>query len=264
MISIVLPTHNRPAELKAALDSLCAQSLLPGEVIVVDDGSTPAVSAADIFGAFPESVSTILLRNPRAMGANHARNRGVRQATGEFIAFLDDDDRFKPHKLATLKRAVLEHKDVDVIYHPAHIHMRHEGVSYFSSPQPLPIGPERIRALLMGNPVGGTAMVAIRRSSIIEVGYFDEDFPALQDRELYMRLAQSGCNFLLIPEPLTDYYHTTNQGSISKSIEHYLLAQKLFEEKYQEEFALLNESELKILAITKLKGNPPIFNSAFG
>src|SRR5690625_7743617 len=80
-------------------------------------------------------------QNPPHDQANLARNRGVYQATGEFIAYLDDDDRFKPHKLATLKRTVLEHKDVEVTYHPAPIHMRHAGVSYFSSPKPLPIGP---------------------------------------------------------------------------------------------------------------------------
>src|SRR5690625_1785415 len=122
MISVVIPTHNRPEGLKASLDSLLAQTVAPTEVLVIDDGSNPPVSK-NVFRNFPKSTKTVLLRNSTARGANNARNRGVRTAKGDFIAFLDDDDQFKKTKIEILISTIEINNKADVIYHPACIHM---------------------------------------------------------------------------------------------------------------------------------------------
>lgn len=252
MISVVIPSHNRPDGLMNSLESICSQTLLPREVIVIDDGSTPPISN-NIFDGFPDAIKTVLLRNPIAKGANDARNRGVLKANGEFIAFLDDDDRFKLNKIEYLTSAIKKNPHIDVFYHPAHIHMPYESVSYISKPNQIKQGPEGVKQLLIGNPIGGTPMVTIRKKAIVKAGMFDQSFPALQDKELYTRLAIANYVFLLVPPPLTDYYHRTNESSITKSINNYLRAQRLFEKKYSQEISLLSDKEKKALEAAKLK-----------
>jgi glycosyltransferase involved in cell wall biosynthesis len=94
-ISVVIPCYNGATFLRATLDSVLAQTLLPVEVIVVDDGSTDESAAiADSYGS-PVRV----IRQPN-QGESVARNRGMDEAVGEWIAFCDADDLWLPEKLA--------------------------------------------------------------------------------------------------------------------------------------------------------------------
>lgn len=93
-ISVVIPTYNRAAEIAAAVDSVLAQTLSPHEVIVVDDGSTDAT--AEVLAPLLDRIR--LVRKPNG-GASSARNRGVIEATGDWIAFLDSDDTWDADKL---------------------------------------------------------------------------------------------------------------------------------------------------------------------
>ena len=95
-ISVVIPTHNRPEGLVRSLDSILNQTVMPEQVVIVDDGSTPSVSV-DVFAAFPDSVRCTLLRNEKPQGGNNARNKGIIAAEGKYVAFLDDDSNFEQH-----------------------------------------------------------------------------------------------------------------------------------------------------------------------
>ena len=88
-VSVVVPTYRRPRQLQACLEALAAQTMQePWEVVVVDDGSPePPVPSVESLVA---SRGWQLVRQPNA-GPSAARNRGVREARGEFIAFTDDD-----------------------------------------------------------------------------------------------------------------------------------------------------------------------------
>jgi glycosyltransferase involved in cell wall biosynthesis len=102
-ISVVIPTYNRAAEIAAAVASVLAQTLPPHEVIVVDDGSTDMT---------PEALAPLMdriryVRKPNG-GASSARNRGVLEATGDWIAFLDSDDTWDPRKLEKQAACVAE------------------------------------------------------------------------------------------------------------------------------------------------------------
>ena len=95
-VSVVIPTFNRCYALQKAIDSVLAQSIVPMEIIVVDDGSTDDT---------PSSIASYgnrirYLRQENA-GVSAARNRGVANATSQWIAFLDDDDEYVPEKLET-------------------------------------------------------------------------------------------------------------------------------------------------------------------
>lgn len=95
LISVIIAAYNRPDYLRAAITSVLQQTFEPLEIIVTDDCSPTDLGA--VIHAFDKPIQH--RRMPRNGGANRARNAGVHAATGRYIAFLDDDDIWRPHKL---------------------------------------------------------------------------------------------------------------------------------------------------------------------
>lgn len=98
LISVIIPTLNRPALLREAIVSVMAQTLPADEIIVVDDGSQPPVDETSLKSEFGPLVR--VLRNPEPQGLAWVRNQGAMAATGKYVAHLDDDDLFAPETLA--------------------------------------------------------------------------------------------------------------------------------------------------------------------
>ena len=96
-VSVIIPTHNRPEFLKRSIKSVLDQSYQDLELIIVDDGSKP--TAQNIVDSFQDS-RIRFIRQEVSRGGGTTRNIGIRAATGNFIAFLDDDDEWVPNKLA--------------------------------------------------------------------------------------------------------------------------------------------------------------------
>ena len=237
-LSVVIPTHNRPAGLRRALRSVFDQSVLPDEIIVVDDGSEPPVDEAMLLGC-PEGTLLSVLRNDAPRGAQVARNRGVEASTSDYVAFLDDDDEFDPGKIGALKGVL--NSESDVIYHPALMTYDNERVVYVSNPS------ERITfsEMLVSNQIGGTSMVCVRRAAFLNIGAFDERMPALQDYEAWLRCAKNNLKFLRIDYPYTIYHHVTTSGSISKSLDKLEMAVEIIEQKYGDDIQELDADALR-------------------
>lgn len=250
-ITVVIPTHNRPDGLAKSLKSLAEQTLLPTEIIVVDDGSSVAVTNT-IFDIFPSSVKCTLLRNEIPKGGNYARNRGIITATSEYIAFLDDDDQFKPEKIHILTKSINENPTTDIFYHPAHIHMLNENVFYYSKPYKFKPTDDVFKLLLVENLIGGTPMVTVRREALVSVGLFDEAMPALQDYELWLRLAAATFSFHLIDKPLTNYEQKTKKNSITKNSDSIFKARHLIDAKYSH---LYNTNLKKEISFVRAKAD---------
>jgi len=243
-ISVVIPTHNRPDGLSAAAKSIFNQTLLPKELIVVDDGSSPPVSE-EVFAGCPAGLSTKLLRNDSPKGANNARNRGIREAAGEWIAFLDDDDEFFYQKIEVIRHSIITNPKADLFYHPSEIRLVGENIVYTSGTSDASKYRNLVKQLLINNFVGGTSMVIIRKSSLVQVDCFDEDLPAMQDKELYIRLAKNGFQFCHINKALTKYHHDTTGKSITHSQDKGKKAMDLIKKKHPGEFNSLSKKEQK-------------------
>lgn len=242
MISVVIPTQNRKHALLRSLQSVYNQTKLPGEIIVIDDGSESPVPEA-VFSACPFSVKCILLRNETARGANESRNLGILKSSGEYIALLDDDDCFCPEKIAKLSAAIKFNPMADVFYHQARIYMPQEGLQYVLKQTLNRAGEDIFRSLLIENRIGGSSMVVVRRDALLEVGLFDNMLPALQDYELWLRLAMFKKTFFFIDEPLTAYFHDSTVNSISKSVPKKLEAFDYIFQKYKFAYSELSEKE---------------------
>ena len=105
LVSVVIPAYNCAGTIGRAVDSVLEQDV-PVEIIVVDDHSDDALKAA--LEPYLHNPAVIYLRNPENLGASGSRNLGVARARGEYVAFLDADDYWRPGKLNKQLRAMEE------------------------------------------------------------------------------------------------------------------------------------------------------------
>lgn len=243
-ISVVIPTHNRAEGLLAALESLRRQTYKDFTVIVVNDASSYDVS--EVTGRF-SSLNLQLINNEQSLGGNASRNKGVAAASGDYIAFLDDDDEFFERKLECIKGVIESDQGVDIIYHPSEICMVAERFSYKSGTQGFDNGVELRKSLLMGNTIGGTSMVTVKKQSLTELGGFDVKLRSLQDYEMWLRLAVAQKKFYFLDVPLTKYNHHRGTASITKSVDVYYESIRYIRGKYQDFYSALTPDEVRLL-----------------
>ncbi|EMO54415.1 glycosyltransferase family 2 protein [Leptospira noguchii] len=110
-ISVVIPTYNRENKILNAISSVLKQTLPPKEIIVVDDGSTDT-TVSKIQEKFSDKIQILLLEHK---GVSHARNRGVENASGDWIAFLDSDDEWLSEKLEKQWKHIEEHPETEIL-----------------------------------------------------------------------------------------------------------------------------------------------------
>lgn len=181
-VSIVIPCFNHQRFVGAAIDSALRQRWPACEVIVIDDGSTDA-SAAVI--ARYSSVITFL-RQPNA-GLSASRNRGLRASRGEFVIFLDADDRLWPEAASNAVAAFTSHSDATMVFGRCRL--------IDQAGQPLPTNARPVRSrfyeeLLRGNFIWMPAMAAFRRRVFDAVGTFDHRLNPAGDYDMYCRIAR--------------------------------------------------------------------------
>jgi glycosyltransferase involved in cell wall biosynthesis len=183
VVSIVIPTHDRPQLLPRAVESAVRQEGLDFEVIVMDDGSNPVVDAASL----PERVT--LIRSPQALGAARARNLAAQHANGAWIAFLDDDDFWAPDHLRLLLAAATE-CGAQIAYSPTWVINRSRGKRSFhrAAPAPESLG----ETLLRSNSIGGPSCAMISAELFRSLGGFDTSFSRAEDWDLWLRACASG------------------------------------------------------------------------
>lgn len=112
-VSVVLPTHNRPAFLAEALASLEAQHYADWEVVVVDDASMPAIDFDALVNQHPKLRG---VRHDEVRGGAAGKNAGIAAARGEILAFLDDDDLYDPAYLGSSVSVLDRHPEIDVLF----------------------------------------------------------------------------------------------------------------------------------------------------
>jgi len=212
-VSVVVPTYNRPDKLRRAVRTVTEQTYEPVELVVVDDHSeTPAGDALeDVDVATLDAVTVV--RHQRNRGANAARNTGIREADGEFVAFLDDDDRWVPEKLARQVEAFESGGErIGLVYTGAR-YVYPDGERVISGD----VAGEVTRDILEGAAIAEFSAVMVRASVVERAGLPDERFPSWQDHEWFLRLSLH-CEFAVVPDPLT-VRHWDHGGRIGEDFE---------------------------------------------
>ena len=183
LVSVIIPTFNRGYCLEESIRSVLEQSFIDFELVVVDDGSTDNTS--ELVRRFP-AVKLIRLEE-KNRGVSFARNRGVREAQGDWVGFLDSDDLWEQGKLATQVKWIERHPDLQMVYtdeiwirngvrvNPMNKHRKYSG-DIFRYCLPLCIV--------------SPSSVLLRAKVLSEVGGFDESMPVCEDYDLWLRIAK--------------------------------------------------------------------------
>jgi len=230
LVSIVVPTYDRPERLRDALSSIADQRYGNVEAVVVDDCSPRPVREAvpDIDSAYGFPVHVI--RHAENRGASAARATGIDEATGSFVAFLDDDDRWEPEKI---DRQVSRFEEVGEAAGVVYTGMR--VVDEDDRTIRTHCARERgdvTRELLRRNFVGSFSTVMVRTAAIADAGPPDERFPAWQDAEWYVRLSKEW-EFHPVPDPLVRIRQATDHEQISDDFDRIARGAELFVQKYR-------------------------------
>lgn len=185
LVSVYIPTKNRPQLLQRALMSCLSQDYATIEILLVDDGSDEAASAQIAAMAATDPRIRLFRLSPSA-GAPQARNLAIAEARGEFITGLDDDDEFLAGRIRSFVCAAQQNPQIGFFC---------SGYQYaLASGQTLRglAGARQfgLQELLMKNLVGN--QIFCRTGVLRQVGGFDPDLPACQDYDLWIRLCAAG------------------------------------------------------------------------
>jgi len=179
-VSVIVPTYNRESFIVEALDSIAKQKFKPMETIVVDDGSTDRTKQlVQNHFTFARYIKTV------HKGVSSARNIGISIASGKFIAFLDSDDIWYAEKLEKQMQFFEENPNCRIVHcneewrkngrlvNQKRYHRKSGGDIFYDS-----------LARCVISPSG----VIIRKDLLAEVGLFNEEFPACEDYDLWLRI----------------------------------------------------------------------------
>lgn len=194
LVSVVIPAYNAAAHIADALTSLRAQTCASMEIIVVDDGSSDR-TAEIVAQDFPE---VRCIRQPNG-GASSARNRGVQEARGEWVAFLDADDAWHPDKLRAQLALMQRYPSVRLCRTLCAETPLTDLSSLPSGPDGLPV--HDVTASLaptLMNPYFTTSSVMVRRDAFLAVAGFDTALKIAEDVDLYLRILVDAPAVLLL------------------------------------------------------------------
>lgn len=187
-VSVIITTHNRPTQLQRAYDSVCNQTRMPEEIIIIDDASDNIVAESLRYKRDFEQI-TIIKRFTTSQGACKARNYGAAIAKEDIIMFLDDDDSWEPKKIQDQLNVFKCNPQIGLVYSGKLIvkETAREKILYPVTPRAKGyLYPE----ILYDNLIGSTSSVALRKELFQQVGGFDVKMPALQDYDLWIRCCQ--------------------------------------------------------------------------
>lgn len=226
LISVIIPTRDRPEHLLRAVESVLAQTWKSIEVIVVDDGSVDDIGTI-LQNSFSNKI--IYIKHRDSLGACAARNTGLRTARGEYIAFLDDDDRWLPNKLAIqISLFLLDGSERLAMVSCGFMYELNGVVVEQNIPTPEGSCFERF---LSGNWLGSTSLPLIRKSCLDLVGNFDPALVSCQDWDLWLRLCQV-YDVDIVKEPLV--VRGVHSGQMSTDLKKRTEGRRLFLSKHFE------------------------------
>ncbi len=214
LVSVVITAYNRPSYLRDAVESVLEQTYDRIELVIVDDRSdVPSIEAIEGIGVGNLS-SFQYVRHETNRGANAARNTGIEASTGDYVAFLDDDDRWLPEKIEKQVRAFTTTgaEDVGVVYTGLQF-VKPDSVGTEIPPS---IDGDLTKHLLCRNVIGSMSVVMVR-ADLAATTPLDEEFPAWADLEWFIRLSRKA-TFERLPEPLVVYEYTSH-GRLSDDFE---------------------------------------------
>jgi len=179
LVSVIIPTHNRAGLLPRAINSVLSQTYKNYEIIIIDDGSSD--NTQEILSGFASNKLRIL-KNEMPKGACNARNRGIKAAAGDLLAFLDDDDEYLPVYLEEMTNAY-DPKWAYLSSNFSYICRTSAGVKKHVRKKSKYVTPEKMLYTMCSS-----GIFLVEKNKIIRIGGFDEALLKSQDYDVLLRL----------------------------------------------------------------------------
>tara|TARA_Y100001970_G_C14236285_1_gene861989 strand:+ start:2433 stop:3356 length:924 start_codon:yes stop_codon:yes gene_type:complete len=217
-VSVVIPAYNCESSIEYCIHSIYNQTYKVHEVVIINDGSTDRT--LDKLEFLKNKLSEINLKvySQNNKGIAAARNYGIKESSGEYIAFLDSDDCWYKNKIYECSQ-VIKKKNVDLIYHDE-VFVKYK--NKFKKKYGYLNKPYFYNLIFLGNNIS-TSTVFMRKSITQDIGFFNEDtnFNSAEDFDYWLRIAYSKkYNFYYINKYLGEYIVTSNSIT-SKRKYHY-------------------------------------------
>ena len=219
-VSVIIPTYNCAKYLPEAIQSVLNQTYQDFEIIVVDDGSTDETK--QILNPYIEkNLIRYVYQNNQGVGA--ARNKGIKEANSEYIAFLDSDDLWDP-KMLERSLSLMQSYNYDwVACDNYRLEIDENGVlsnlEIYCNKEIPSNSKDIFLSLIKKNFIGGPSKVLARKKCFEIAGYFDETIRVVEDWELWLRFAKVGLKLGYIKEPL--YYYRLRKNGIPRRNHHH-------------------------------------------
>jgi glycosyltransferase involved in cell wall biosynthesis len=188
-VSVIIPAYNTAKYIRETLDSVFAQTFRNFEAIVINDGSPDTDELEQALAPIRERVVYLKQEN---QGPSAARNTGIRQARGEYLALLDSDDCWLPEFLASQLKMFDETPSLDVVYCDA----QRFGDPAFAGKTCMQTnpsnGPVNLNSLIREQCAPVASCTVARRQMVVEAGLFDESFRRCEDYDLWLRILYRG------------------------------------------------------------------------
>ena len=212
--SVVIPVYNAASFIGRTLECLSFQKFNDFEAVIINDGSTDNTQAIISEYIAEHPILSLRLINQKNTGIAGARNRGIRESNGDYVAFLDHDDIWYPEKLSRCYEILMMFPRTAVLCHDEALRdVSGKIVRY------LKCGPhvnDMFRKLLYGGSCLYTSATLVRKDIFLEVGLFREnpEFSTGEDYDLWLRLSKKHKIYFL-PEILGEYILDTRNASLN-------------------------------------------------
>jgi glycosyltransferase involved in cell wall biosynthesis len=209
LVSVVIPAYQCAQYIAQALDSVLAQSYTNFEILVVNDGSPDTTELEAALQPYQDRIRYIEQPN---RGPAAARNHGVLESLGKYVAFLDADDYWGSDHLAKQMAQFQQDHALELVYCDSVLIKGSApvGRAFASQPQSPHV---TFNSLLVEDCAIATSTTVVSREAILRAGGFDENFVRCEDFEMWLRLAFAGTRMAYHPD--ADVYHRVSETSLS-------------------------------------------------
>jgi len=227
LVSAIITTHNRAELLSHAIDSVLSQTYNNIECIVVDDASNDGTSVL----CKNERITYVYIPPEESKGGNYARNLGIKNAKGTFVAFLDDDDEWMPTKIEK-QVALLKEKQCSMVYClRQYLYIANGAVSKtMNELSNKPFG--KLKDKIFEHYITSTSCLLVEKEALEALGGFDEKLRKWQEYDLMIRMAEKS-EIHYVEEPLCKYrFDVSDTQRISNDFDRVLETVQYFRTKY--------------------------------
>ncbi|QHJ13439.1 Putative mycofactocin biosynthesis glycosyltransferase MftF [Paraglaciecola mesophila] len=211
-----------------ALRSINEQTVIPKQVVVIDDNSDLPLDK-NFFDIF-SNLQVDYIYNVQSIGGSATRNLGLKKANTNYVSFLDDDDAWSPDYLRNVKLVADSIGDRPAGFYSSKTFVLSNSLQHVLKKN---IANRHVvlEDLLCGNIIGGTSSVTLNRLALERVNGFDENLPALQDYDFWLALALAGVSFYPSENSHMIYTINVNHGQISSNFNNHIRASQIIKSK---------------------------------